>query len=196
MDSYSIGLSGLSAAQAALDVIGNNIANAATDGYHRQRIELTPAYMSQVHSVLLGGGVDIAGITRMIDSLLEREILGQQSSLGQVRSELTTLRTVENTFAELSTDGGLSIAIDQFFNALQDLTIHPTEPIWQGQVVMASETMAGQFRTLADFLYRVEAQITLEAENTIEQINTITNQIAELNDKIEMMEITGKQSSN
>ncbi|MHC4498830.1 MAG: flagellar hook-associated protein FlgK [Planctomycetota bacterium] len=196
MDSYSIGLSGLSAAQAALDVIGNNIANAATDGYHRQRIELTPAYMSQVHSVLLGGGVDIAGITRMIDSLLEREILGQQSSLGQVRSELTTLRTVENTFAELSTDGGLSIAIDQFFNALQDLTIHPTEPIWQGQVVMASETMAAQFRTLADFLYRVEAQITLEAENTIEQINTITNQIAELNDKIEMMEITGKQSSN
>ena len=44
MDSYSIGLSGLGAAQKALDVIGNNIANAATEGYHRQRIELAPAY--------------------------------------------------------------------------------------------------------------------------------------------------------
>ena len=36
MDSFSIGLSGLDAAQKALDTIGNNIANAATEGYHRQ----------------------------------------------------------------------------------------------------------------------------------------------------------------
>ncbi|MHC4184405.1 MAG: flagellar basal body protein, partial [Planctomycetota bacterium] len=98
MDSYSIGLSGLNVAQNALDIIGNNIANAATDGYHRQRLELAPAYMSQVGSVLLGGGVDIVGITRMIDGLLEQEILRQQSSLGRVRAELTTLRTVESTF--------------------------------------------------------------------------------------------------
>ncbi|MHC4060247.1 MAG: flagellar basal body protein, partial [Planctomycetota bacterium] len=144
MDSYSIGLSGLNVAQNALDIIGNNIANAATDGYHRQRLELAPAYMSQVGSVLLGGGVDIVGITRMIDGLLEQEILRQQSSLGRVRAELTTLRTVESTFGELSTEGPLSLAIDQFFNALQDLSAHPTESIWQNQLVMAAETVAYQ----------------------------------------------------
>ncbi|MHC4734590.1 MAG: flagellar basal body protein [Planctomycetota bacterium] len=47
MDSFSIGLSGLDAAQKALDTIGNNIANAATEGYHRQRINLTPGYTSR-----------------------------------------------------------------------------------------------------------------------------------------------------
>jgi flagellar hook-associated protein 1 FlgK len=196
MQNYAIGLSGLTAAQKALDIIANNVANAATDGYHRQRVELTPAYMSQEGSILIGGGVDIAGVTRLIDGLLETEILRQQSALGQVRSELTTLQTVENTFGELSTGVGLSEAIDQFFNALQDLSTHPTELIWQSQVVMAAETMTGQFRSLAEFLGRVETQITLEADNAVERINTLINQIAELNDNIEKMEIAGKLSNN
>ena len=82
MQNFSIGLSGIHAAQKALDVIGNNIANAASEGYHRQRIELVPAYSSQSGSVVLGGGVDIASISRVIDTLLDQEILRQQSSLG------------------------------------------------------------------------------------------------------------------
>ena len=196
MDSYSIGLSGLNAAQKAFDIIGNNIANAATDGYHRQRIELAPAYLSQVGSVLLGGGVDVAGITRMIDDTLEQEILRQQLSLGQVSQELATLRTVENAFGELSGSSGLSTAIEEFFNALQDLSAHPTEALWQNQAIAAAETLADQFRTLGGFLNTLESQIKLEAENTIEQINTLINQIAELNDKIERREITGGQANN
>ncbi|MHC5083166.1 MAG: flagellar basal body protein [Planctomycetota bacterium] len=38
MAGYEIGLSGMHAAQKALDIIGNNIANAATDGYHLQEV--------------------------------------------------------------------------------------------------------------------------------------------------------------
>ena len=77
MDSFGIGISGLNAAQRAFDIIGNNIANAATDGYHRQRLDLTPAYMSEVGSVLLGGGVDIAGVTRLIHGYVQKEIFRQ-----------------------------------------------------------------------------------------------------------------------
>ena len=196
MDSYSIGISGLSAAQKALDIIGNNIANAATEGYHRQRINLTPIYSSQVGSVLLGGGVDVVGVSRMIDSLLEQEILQQQSSLGQVSQELATLCTVENTFGELSTSGSLSEIIDDFFNALQDLSAHPGEAIWQNQAVTAAEAMACLFRTLGESLTTFENQIKLEAENTIKRINVLINQIAELNNKIERMEIGGGQANN
>ena len=75
MDSYSIGITGLNAAQKAFEIIGNNIANAATEGYHRQKIELAPAYSSLEGSVLFGGGVSIESVTRVIDSLLEQEIL-------------------------------------------------------------------------------------------------------------------------
>ncbi|TKJ34859.1 MAG: flagellar hook-associated protein FlgK [Planctomycetes bacterium B3_Pla] len=196
MNSFDIGISGLKAAQEAIGIVGNNIANAATDGYHRQRIELAPAYASQVGTVLLGGGVDVIGYTRMIDGLLEKEILRQQSSLEQTSQELATLRTVESMFAELSSETGLSAAIDDFFNALQDLSAHPGEAIWQNQAVSAAETMAAQFRMLGDFLDKLQAQLRFEAENTVEQINALTGQIAELNKKIVKIEIDGGQANN
>ena len=196
MDSFTIGLSGLDAAQKALDIIGNNIANAATEGYHRQRINLSPAYSSQLGSLILGGGVDIAGISRMIDRFLEQEILRQQSSSGQVSQELTTLRTVETVFGELSSSSGLNTAIGEFFNALQDLSAHPSEMIWQSQVVMTAETMASQFRTLGGYLATVQEDIVLEAGNTIEQINLLINEIAELNRNISNIEIGGGYANN
>jgi len=196
MDSFSIGISGLQAAQKAFDIIGNNVANAATEGYHRQRIELRPAYTSQVGSILIGGGVKVAGVTRLIDNLLEQEILRQESLLGQISQEFTTLRTVENAFGELVEGSGLSAAIDKFFSALQDLSAHPTEIIWQSQLVTEAKTMTGQFRTLGEFLTALEEQIELEAKNTVTQINILTKRIAELNDNIEKQEITGGQSNN
>ena len=196
MDSFSIGVSGLNAAQKAIDIIGNNVANAATPGYHRQRINLNPAYARQIGSILLGGGVEFANVTREINNFLEQEILCQQSSLAQTSRELESLRTVETAFGELTGNSSLSAAIDGFFNSLQELSAHPTEPIWQRQVVTDAETMAGQFRTLSEFLTKLETQITLEAENSIGQINALTNQIAGLNDKIENVEVSGGQANN
>ena len=196
MQAYSIGISGLAAAQKGLDVIGNNVANAATEGYHRQRIDLSAAYSSQVGAALLGGGVDIAGITRIIDRLLEMEILRQHSSLEQVSQEAATLRTVENAFGELSGGGTLSEVIDKFFDTLQDLCAHPSEIIWQSETAIAGANLANQFRTAADFLTQLDTQITLEAQNAVEQINTLINQVAELNNDIERMEMTGGQANN
>ena len=108
MPNYSIGLEGFEAATKYFDVIGNNIANAATEGYHRQRIELSPAYMSDSGPVILGGGVDIDGITRIVDELMELEIMDQQASLGQISQELATLLTVESTFGDLGSSTGLA----------------------------------------------------------------------------------------
>lgn len=196
MDSFGIGISGLQAAQRAFDIIGNNIANAATEGYHRQRLNLTPAYSSQVGTVLVGGGVDIAGVTRMIDSYLQKETFRQESSLEQISQELATLCTVENSFQELSEEGGLSTVIDDFFNSLQDLSAHPTESIWQNQTLRAAETMTAKFRTLGDFLQKLKNQIALEAENTMEEINALANKIAELNHSIKGQEISGNKAYN
>ena len=196
MDSFGIGISGLNAAQTAFDIIGNNIANAATEGYHRQRLNLTPSYMSQVDSVILGGGVDIAGITRLIDEFLQQEVFRQQSTLEQLSQEVNTLRTVESSFGELSDGNSLGTALDDFFNALQDLSAHPTETIWQNQAVSSAQTLAAKFRTLGQFLTTLESQISLQAGNAIDQVNALTGKIAELNGEIHRQEISSGQAYN
>jgi len=187
----------LNAAEQALDVIGNNIANSATEGYHRQRIELSPSPPVREGSFLVGTGVNVDGVARVIDNLLEREILRQYSSLGQVDRELVTLQSVESVLGEFtSEDSGLNAAIDNFFNSLQDLSTNPADGVWQNQVVSDAEVMAGQFRRLGEFLTTLETEIQLEMENTVDSINALTSQIAELNEQIQQVEVGGGTASS
>ncbi|MBN2136644.1 MAG: flagellar hook-associated protein FlgK [Sedimentisphaerales bacterium] len=197
MSNYSIGISGLNAAERALDVIGNNIANAATEGYHRQRIELSPDIPSREGAFLFGTGVDIDGVRRIIDNLLEKEILRQGSLSEQVDRELATLRTIESALGELSSEeGGLNAAIDKFFNSLQDLSAHPGDAVWQNQAVSDASAMTSQFRTMGSFLSTLEDQLRLETVNTVESVNALTAQIAELNGRIQQTEVGGGQANN
>ncbi len=197
MSDYYIGLSGLAAAQRAFDVIGNNIANAATEGYHRQRLELSPAFSLQPNTPTFIGGVNIESVTRMIDTLLEREILHQKSMQGAISQETAALGTIESAFGDFASEnGGLGAAMDSFFMSLQNLSAHPSENIWQNQVVRDAEAMAGQFRTLGVFLNTLESQIKVEAENTVNAINLLVEQITELNGQIEKIEIVGGNASS
>ena len=196
MSGYDIGLSGLNAAQQALNIIGNNMANAATEGYHRQRVELSPAYGALYGYMFMGGGVNVEAVTRLVDNLLERQILDEQSLLEHVQQEYNTLLTVEAAFGEFSESGGLSAAIDDFFGSLQDLCTHPDELTWQQQVVDSAETMAGRIRTLGSFLDNLKNEMTFECQNVVEQINTLAERIAELNGNIERIEIDGTTATS
>lgn len=196
MQNYAIGLSGLSAAQAALDIVGNNIANAATEGYHRQRVELTPSSSGHIGSVEAGAGVDITGATRMVDGLLEREITRQQSAYGEVSQELSVLGSIETALGEFADTGGLNATIDAFFDALRGLAAHPQEQVWRNETISAAQTLAAEFRRLGNLVTDLNGQIVLEAKNTTESINALITQIAELNGKIQSTEINCEQANN
>ena len=88
--------------------------------------------------MLIGGGVQVEGVTRMMDSFLELEILRQQSSLGQVSQETETLSSIESAFGELTGNTGLNAAIEKFFNSLNDLSAHPDQIIYQNEVLVIS----------------------------------------------------------
>ncbi len=196
MQNYAIGLSGLNAAQTALDIIGNNVANAATEGYHRQRVELTPSATGRIGYVETGAGVDVAGVTRMIDSLLEREIMQQQSTYGQVSQELSVLSSIETALGEFAEVGGLNAMIDSFFDAVRGLGAHPQERVWQNEVISSAEVLTNEFRRLGSLMADLQDQVVLEADNTVDSINALIPQIAELNGKIRNIEIGGEQTNN
>ena len=136
----------------ALDTIGNNVANATTEGYHRQRLELSPARQNTIGQFSYGTGVDVEGITRVMDRLLEAEILLQTSSSEAVKQELSALQTIETAFGEFGGADALNTYINTFFESMQDLATHPNDLTWQHQFVSAAEVMASQFRTLGTSL--------------------------------------------
>ncbi len=196
MQDFAIGLSGLNAAQTALGVIGNNIANAATEGYHRQRIELAPAPYGQTTDLNIGAGVDVAGVTRMLDGLLEREIVQQESVNGQVSQELSVLSSVQTLFGEFAESDGLSATMDAFFDALRALAAHPLEQVWRNETVSSAQVLASEFRRIGASLRDLEDQVVLEARDTVDVINDLLTQIAELNGRIHALEISYGQANN
>lgn len=196
MSGLDIGLSGIAAAQKGLEVIGNNIANAATDGFHRQRLNFTPGLTSFRDGFAWGTGVDISGVVRVIDNLLEKEILQQQAIGSQVEKELSTLKTIESTFNELASGSSLSKTLDDFFAAIRDLSAHPDEVIWQLQLLSAAEAMTFQFRTLGESLDRIEARLQTEANAVVDQINELSAETADLNGRILQIEVVHGNANN
>jgi len=195
MGSYEIGLSGLDAAQKALDVIGNNIANAATEGYHRQRVDLNPTDDIYIDGVYIGQGVEFEGITRLIDKFLDGQIVNQESTMAQIGRQLEALRTMESTFGELSTDG-LSTAMDNFFGALYELAAKPKDKNYQYPVISTAQSLVNQLRSLGTTVSELETQVYEEAQSTIESINSLAVQIAELNGNIHTMTVSGNDVNN
>lgn len=195
MSGYHIGISGIHAAQKALMIIGNNIANAATEGYHRQNINLTPATESYANGVMVGQGVEYAGVVRRIDDVLESEMLRQESILADMQRRLDMLSTIESAFGELSTDG-LSTAIDQFFASFQNLAMRPEDVNLQSQVLSTAQTLVSQMNNLATTVSNLNDTTYDEACSKVDRINLLSEQIASLNQEIYNQTIRGNDPTN
>jgi len=185
---FSIGLSGLQAAQQVIDLIGTNIANAGTDGYHRQDVKLAAASYGTGEGT--HAGVEVAEFRRATDALLESELIRQRPLSGQVERELSTLETVESLFGDLDAEG-LSVAIDRFFNALRELAGQPNSLPLQQQAVWAADAMGTHFANLGVFLRDLEGHVTTEALQTVEHINGLAAEVASLNSEIGTVMLRG-----
>jgi len=195
MSGYEIGISGLHAAQKALDVIGNNIANAATEGYHRQEVILRPADPAYTNGQLIGQGVDFAGVRRRISELLDSQILSQDSTLSDMSKQLDILRSIETVFSELSSPG-LSTAMDNFFSAFGELSLRPWDTSLQSTVLSSAQTLTNQFRNAASVIGSLYESTYTDALSAAEKINQLAEQIAQMNTTIYSQSVRGYDSSN
>ena len=195
-------LSGLEAAQAAIDTTGQNIANASTPGYSRQTVNMTersaltiPALSSVTgNGAQFGTGVDITSITRIRDQFLDSQYRAQNSTENGQNTSSTILSQVQAGLNEPSADG-LSGALNQFFTDWNTLAAHPTDQGAQQAVMGDGAGVADQLNTLSGQLGTLESQVS-------SQYNTLTdpstgavandaNEIAQLNGQIAQAQAGG-----
>jgi len=195
MHGHTIAISGLDVAQKALQVVGNNIANAGTEGYHRQEPIIAPLTGDPFSTFPIGYGAEVTGIRRTGDMLLEGEIWRQRPHLGQATQELVTLESLESVLGNLK-GGGVSSAISEFFGALDELASEPDSPALREQVVAAADTLASQFRVLGSSMNDLRIQIVHEARDLGRKINDLAGRIADCNGLIQDLHSRGASDSN
>lgn len=105
-------LRGVLAHQNALDVTGHNIANLNTQGYTRQRAEMstTPPWsnssaMSAVAPGQMGTGVEVLRIERLRDSFIDANVRQQFGRQADAQTLVEQLAQVEAAFQEPATTG-------------------------------------------------------------------------------------------
>jgi len=195
MSGFGVGLSGLEVARKAIQIIGNNIANASTEGYHRQDPIIKPLEGVSTSGIRIGGGAEVRDICRMIDVLLEREIRRQRPELGQVSQELATLRSLESILGDLTTEG-LGGALNEFFGALDELTSQPDSPAFRSQVVWAADALAAQFRALGATIRSLKDNAVYEARSLAEEVNRLAREIADANSAAEVLWVGGSSDAH
>jgi flagellar hook-associated protein 1 len=200
-------LSGLEAAQAAIDTAGQNIANASTPGYSRQTVNLTersaltiPALSSVTgDGAHLGTGVDITSITRIRNQFLDSQYRAQNTTENGNSTSSTILSQVQSGLNEPSADG-LSGTLDQFFRDWNTLASTPGDQGAQQAVMGDGAAVADQLNTLSGQLSTLESQVTSQYNTLTDPSNSAVandaNEIAQLNGQIAQAQAAGIDANN
>src|ERR1043166_7200447 len=122
--SLAIGRSALNASQVAMQVTGNNFANASTPGYSRQIVSFVPGGDQNGGSYFLGRGVNINGVRRSVDNALQSRLWNGYSHESSANVGQQFLTGVESIINELG-DSGLSDGFGRFFNSWSELANSP-----------------------------------------------------------------------
>ncbi|MEO7963479.1 MAG: flagellar hook-associated protein FlgK [Gemmatimonadaceae bacterium] len=189
----SIARSAIAAQQIALQTTSQNIANAETAGYSRQRAEFATRHPQQFTYGNVGTGVDVNGIVRMRDELLDaayrRDAAGQSGS--DVRQNV--LGGVEEILGEPSTTG-LSSTLDKFWNAWSDLSNNPGNAATQSVVRQRGIGVTNQLNSFSTRIADVSSRTRANLASTVDEVNSLARQYADLNKQITAAEASGQQA--
>lgn len=189
MNLLEIGLSALNASQRALDLAGQNLANANTPGYHRQALVLGPR-------VLAGGvgqGVEVLKVQRFYETSIERALTDNASRAARLDAELGPARQVEALLTPGT--GAAGDRLEGLFNGLAALTARPDDLPSRRSFVNQAAGLAGELNGLARSLGSLQSDLRARAEESVAQVNRAAEALAELNQRIQLVEQSGRPAN-
>jgi flagellar hook-associated protein 1 FlgK len=181
--SIRIGANSLRANDIALQVVGQNIANANTPSYIREDVILNPAPTQRVGGLLLGLGVQVDAVIQKIDSFLEERLRGAVSEQGEAE-------TVEQVYAQLEglinalADVNVGSLMTGFFNSISEILNQPGDRSIRNLVVLQGQRLAQDIQRLADRAQRLRNELNDRVKNMADDINRLLEEIRVLNVRI------------
>jgi len=189
------GQQALLAHQTALQVSGQNIANANTPGYSRERAELVSVPSSSTR--IMRSGVHVEEITRAYDRFITTQVAVASSKLKDTQTQSDLLGQVEALLNDLNTpETGLSGALDALFQGLHELAQHPQSLSERSSVLQQGQNVAEAFHQLANGLQGLYQGRNGELGEAVTDVNHLTTQLARLNLQIREREVDPKNHAN
>lgn len=187
MSLFSIGVSGLNAAQNALATTGNNITNVYTPGYNR---ELTILSEGRGGS----GGVQVQDIQRQFNQYVAGQLNAATSKSSALNTYQGQISQIDSLLADR--DAGLAPLMQNFFSSLEDLAGAPSDPAARQGVIGTANTLSAQFRSFDGYLEDMQGGVNGLIRDEITQINNATEELAYLNREIALARARSGEAPN
>ncbi len=181
--------------QTGLQTVSHNIANKNTEGYTRQRVEIQSTAPTNLGRVQIGTGAKTQAVTRTNNPHLEKQIQFEQMKMGFGEGKMAYLNRVETIFNE-QVNKGLNHFMGEFFNAFRELANYPESLPIRTQVKETAWNMTQDFQRINAQMKQIQSEIDAEIEGEINEINRMTQEIADLNEKVQSVEITGAHAND
>ncbi|MGH9944961.1 MAG: flagellar hook-associated protein FlgK [Pyrinomonadaceae bacterium] len=193
--SFEIGRRALRAGQLGLAVTGQNIANVNTPGYTRQRVQLSPTPADGANLNLTGNGVSIDGVQAFRDRFIESRVLSETAISGRLTARRDALASVDAVFNDSNSAGGVQSALNGFFNSFRELEAHPESLQARGAVVAKGAELGSAFAATRARLVDIRRETDGQVRATVDEINSLSRKVAELNAQVQVAEHSGANAS-
>ncbi|OZG73852.1 flagellar hook-associated protein [Hahella sp. CCB-MM4] len=186
----NIGLTGLKANQTALSTTGNNVTNANTEGYTRQRVDFETTPSQYTGAGYMGTGVNVASITRMTNEFLIAQVRSDSSLYNQIEKLRSNVSQIDSLLADSAT--GLSPGLSDFFESLQSSSDDPSSIPERQLVLTQADGLINRFNVLYGRLDALSGSINQDMRAQVTDLNALAEEIAQVNKAI--ISSTGRAS--
>ena len=168
----------LSAQQLGLQVTGNNVANANTPGYIRERLTLAPATANRIGGLLVGLAVDVQGVVLQTDRFLEERLRISSADVANTEAQSTTYSELESLMGELS-DNDLSTSLTRFFGSVNDVLNQPENLSVRNLAIQQGATLSTDIRRLDKRVRDVRTDLDARISGSVSRVNGLLRKIAD-----------------
>ncbi len=182
VDAARVAVTGLQVFQNALATTANNVANVGTEGYTQQRVDIVTRPSQRFGDGFFGSGARVSDVQRIENEFLNARVQSSASDVARLDSYLSLVQRVENLVS--GSQGGLDSALQNFFNSLQDLSNDPASIPARQVLLSNSDTLVARFKDLDARFNDINKEINTRLQSDINDINSLTSGIADLNKAI------------
>jgi flagellar hook-associated protein 1 FlgK len=171
-DSLGLASQSLQAQQAGAQITGANVGNANAPGYHREDPIMTSASAYR--------GVQTVSLMRSVDNTLERQVNTQSGNLAFANNRAQGLEGLVRYVGDM-TQGGLGAAVNGFFNAWRNMTVHPEDQAIRADTLGRTQALVDRVNTIAQSTLGGQRQADAQIQSIVDAANVQINMVAKLN---------------
>jgi flagellar hook-associated protein 1 FlgK len=192
----NIAASGLRASNASLNTTANNIANANTDGYSRQKVTQSASNALRVFAKYgcAGAGVDTLAIDRVRDSFYDVKYRNNEQLYGNVQQKNYYNQLIEKY---LDDDGntGFTTLFNKMEASLESVMTAAGTTETKSTYISQMKALTEYFNNVYNSLQNEQADINQEIKLCADRISSISQEIASINKQINIIEMTGAKAN-